>query len=363
VPRYLYGNYLNSTLTRTLDETNGFFTLTHLREKVQSISRPNGQTFCLECGNAQSLRAAQVVVALGNDLTGTPAPAPLLSPWHAPSIEKASHTKRIAILGTGLTAIDTVLALEEKNSKAQYTLISRRGLLPLPHAASLPDAPEVQKALSEFLSIPSLGGKLRYFRANCQGFSEWRSLLDALRPHSHRIWSQLSHQEQLRFLRHLKPYWEVHRHRVPEQSLEKIKQLTLTKRLRVMKARVTFHADSIHPVKIYSSHTNQEIGLFDCAFDCRGLWNSLPSHKNPVLQSLIDAKLARYDSLGLGIIPYKDHTGAVTGELSPHLFTLGSLRRGELWETTALREIRQQAEVISKTILQRTSAQSEILAL
>jgi uncharacterized NAD(P)/FAD-binding protein YdhS len=130
-----------------------------------------------------------------------------------------------------------------------------------------------------------------------------------------------------------------------------------------MKARVTFHADSIHPVKIYSSHTNQEIGLFDCAFDCRGLWNSLPSHKNPVLQSLIDAKLARYDSLGLGIIPYKDHTGAVTGELSPHLFTLGSLRRGELWETTALREIRQQAEVISKTILQRTSAQSEILAL
>jgi uncharacterized NAD(P)/FAD-binding protein YdhS len=42
---------------------------------------------------------------------------------------------------------------------------------------------------------------------------DWRSVIDGLRPQVQALWQALPLQEKRRFLRHLRPYWEVHRHR------------------------------------------------------------------------------------------------------------------------------------------------------
>ncbi|MFN6567873.1 hypothetical protein [Dendronalium sp. ChiSLP03b] len=45
---------------------------------------------------------------------------------------------------------------------------------------------------------------------------DWRTVIDAIRPVTQQLWQALPFNEQKRFLRHIKAYWEVHRHRIAE---------------------------------------------------------------------------------------------------------------------------------------------------
>jgi uncharacterized NAD(P)/FAD-binding protein YdhS len=56
-----------------------------------------------------------------------------------------------------------------------------------------------------------------------------------------------------------------------------------------------------------------------------------------------------------------DRDGALHGNAAGRLFTLGNLRRGELWETTAIPELRAQAHAIAERLLRelQTSAAAE----
>ena len=41
----------------------------------------------------------------------------------------------------------------------------------------------------------------------------WRQVIDSLRPITPALWRRLETNERERFMRHLRPFWEVHRHR------------------------------------------------------------------------------------------------------------------------------------------------------
>jgi uncharacterized NAD(P)/FAD-binding protein YdhS len=78
---------------------------------------------------------------------------------------------------------------------------------------------------------------------------------------------------------------------------------------------------------------------------------------DPLLRALLRRGLATPGPLGLGL--RTDDDGALldaSGRRSPHLYTLGALRRGELWETTAVPEIRAQAARIAAALTRRTDA-------
>jgi uncharacterized NAD(P)/FAD-binding protein YdhS len=71
-----------------------------------------------------------------------------------------------------------------------------------------------------------------------------------------------------------------------------------------------------------------------------------------LLQSLTARGVARYDALGLGLDV--DGRGALlsgAGTPSDALFAIGPLRRGALWETTAIPEIRVQAAELAGDLL------------
>lgn len=42
----------------------------------------------------------------------------------------------------------------------------------------------------------------------------WRDVVDGLRPHLQDLWRRLPIEVRRRFLRHLRPWWEIHRHRM-----------------------------------------------------------------------------------------------------------------------------------------------------
>src|SRR5581483_7985150 len=68
--------------------------------------------------------------------------------------------------------------------------------------------------------------------------SGWRSVIDGLRPHTQRLWQELSHADRARFLRHLRPWWDAHRHRSAPQVMARIADARERAQLRLVTGHV-----------------------------------------------------------------------------------------------------------------------------
>jgi uncharacterized NAD(P)/FAD-binding protein YdhS len=150
-----------------------------------------------------------------------------------------------------------------------------------------------------------------------------------LRPDSQAIWQRLPVKEKRQFLRHLRPYWEVHRHRSPATSYQLAQEWIEAGWLRIQLA----------------SEFDPSETRFDWVFNATGPSQRLESRKVPVIESLVQRGLANYDQLGLGLDPKSLHPG---------LHALGTLTLGTLWECTAVPDIRNQAATIAAQILPAT---------
>ena len=102
-------------------------------------------------------------------------------------------------------------------------------------------------------------------------------------------------------------------------------------------------------------HGEQRV-LVDGLVNATGPVYDVRRSPDPLLRALLGRGLATPGPLGLGL---RTDDGALldaSGRRSPHLYTLGALRRGELWETTAVPEIRAQAAGIAAALTRRTDA-------
>jgi uncharacterized NAD(P)/FAD-binding protein YdhS len=86
----------------------------------------------------------------------------------------------------------------------------------------------------------------------------------------------------------------------------------------------------------------------DRVIGCTGIHENYSDSSRPLIRSLVEKGLARANDLGIGL--RTDKHGALldsNGRPSSIFFTLGPPRRGELFETTAVPEIRLQAEALA----------------
>ena len=95
--------------------------------------------------------------------------------------------------------------------------------------------------------------------------------------------------------------------------------------------------------------------------DCTGPASSLAEVRHPLVQSLLAQRLAVPDVLGMGFATDRD--GALRGGAGGLLFTLGTLRRGELWESTAIPELRTQARAVATRLVDSLSLPSAAEAI
>ena len=58
------------------------------------------------------------------------------------------------VLGSGLTAVDTVLSLSQQPRRAPITLVSRNGLVPQAHAATPLPPVDLTSMVSELVAAP-----------------------------------------------------------------------------------------------------------------------------------------------------------------------------------------------------------------
>ena len=352
VPRTLFGSYLEALLTRAHRGAAPGVMLQLVCGEALSIRLDRGGVrIALREGREIHARAA--VLALGNfPSPDLPVPdgglyaTPLYrrSPWERGALDGIPSGGAVLLLGSGLTMVDAALALQRRGHRGAIHALSRHGLLPHAHArANGPAQPRI--------GASGVRGLLRALRSETQRQGDWREAFDALRPVTQRIWSRLAHADRRRFLRHLRTFWDVHRHRMAPDVGAAIARMRDRGQLRVHAGRVeSFTSDGGAAVALFRPRGERSTSQLRAArvINCMGPASCLADIRHPLVGALLSQGLARPDPLGMGFAT--DADGALLGDAYGRVFTLGALRRGQLWETTAIPELGVQARTVAERL-------------
>jgi len=362
VPRGLYAKYLEDVLRTSLEGSDPGVALEVLREEVGDLVRRGGGWRLLGQSGAAWI-ASVVILALGYRPPRLPSgvepalathPRMIHDPWEGGAFEGVLPDDPVLVLGAHLTMIDVALTLDRQGHRGGIVAVSPRGLMPLSHGPT--DAGYV--AIGIDTPPVTARGLLHRVRAEMaaeesQGGS-WRSVADAVRPLVPRLWSALSTAERARFLRHVHPYWEIHRHRMAPAIATHVEAMKSEGRLRVVAGRVvaaTAHDGGfVVTVRPRSGHT---VANFHAAWVVNTTGPTLRYAENPttLLRRLFDGGIVRPGPLDFGLEAAAG--GALVdaaGQAHVDLFTLGPPLRGHLWETTAVPEIRLQAADLARSL-------------
>lgn len=319
---------------------------------VAATRVPEG--WAVQLAGGEEVRASALVLANGNQPpapmgVGAALPSRLFinNPW---SEEARDAVHRLAesggdalILGTGLTMIDTVLSLVAAGHAGGITALSRRGLIPRAHATHEP-------APIDRDDVP--GGDLlalwRWLRSRSAKVG-FRAAVDSLRPHSQHLWQAFTPDQQRRFLRHVRPWWDVHRHRIAPQVAEQLRDLIACGRLAIAAGRIrSLEADGEEVIATVARRGRQEprVQRFAAVFNCTGPLGDLARTEDLLLRQLFAAGQVRIDHLGMGLEVDEDSRA---GE---RIWALGPLTKGRYWEIVAVPDIRGQAAAVAADIAQ-----------
>jgi uncharacterized NAD(P)/FAD-binding protein YdhS len=358
VPRRIYGDYVFDTLCDAQAHAGSQVKFSWIRSRAVD-AQPTAGGLCIEMDNGRAIEAGLAVLSVGNSSRAAPLPgsdrAAIIQPWNWTELLEIPPTAPVLLIGSALTAVDVLLVLDDRGHCGPIHMVARRGLLPNAHreaAGSAPAAP-----LTDF--PPTARGLLRLIRdlaeKMTQACGDWRPAVDAMRPHTVKIWQSLTLTEQRRLLRHVRPYWDVHRHRTAPAATTRISRMLGAGRLRMYAGRILSMrpaADTGRQMAEIKLRSGGNLALeFDYAINCAGTREDFRTWDNPLVRSLFARKMIQSDALDIGLCV--DSNGRLIGieDTSFPLFTLGPSLKGQLWETTAVPEIRKQARTLAQILL------------
>lgn len=275
----------------------------------------------------------------------------IANPWGADARaavrELAATGDDALIVGTGLTMVDVVLSLDSAGHRGKILALSRRGLIPRAHADFEPSAVERDQ-------VPDgrVRATWRWLRRR-SGEVGWRAAVDSLRPHSQSLWQSLDSDEQRRFLRHGRPWWDVHRHRIAPEVAATVARMIADGRLQVMAGRILSASEQANGLLVELRRRGADASqrmTFAYAINCTGPLHSIERTRDPMLRSLLDSGAVSSDPLGIGLAVDENSRA---GE---RIWALGPLTKGRYWEIIAVPDIREQATAIADDIAAELSA-------
>jgi uncharacterized NAD(P)/FAD-binding protein YdhS len=361
LPRALYGEYLESSLRRAESDVPPEVELQRMHGLVIAIERiPRTSIYQVHLDDGRVVRANDVVLALGNP---SPAPLPgsdqlrgdvryLENPWQAASTVRAGET--VLLVGTGLTMADVAVA-GLAGRKVVIHALSRHGLLPTAqtpfrHAQLEHDPQALLDAAST--SLRCLYRAVRALATDIESHEgDWREAISYVRELAPRLWQRLAVSERRRFLRHVRCYWDVHRHRLPEATWTELRDLQREGRLHLHAARILrLEAAGKHIRVVYRPRGQSEVEqqLVDRVINCTGPDYNPANTRERLLRSLLAQGLATGDAMGLGLVT--DQLGTLvtaSGHPANGLYYIGPMLRPTYWETTAVAELRQHAALLA----------------
>lgn len=317
------------------------------------------------------VRADRVVLATGvptaRPVPGlTPAaavhPRLVADPWSG-RLDEVTGTGTVLFVGTGLTMIDAALSLARRAPDLRLHAVSRSGLLPRRHRRDRRDPAPPAVAPRPGLTLDELVAGVEAQVAAAP--QRWREVVDGLRPVTQDLWHALSLADRERFLREQEARWMRHRHRVAPVVAEEVDALRASGRLHVEAAAVEEVDTAGERLRVrLAGRPGGEVRHVeaDWVVSCVGLQYDVRRSDDPLTVSLLHAGLARSHPLGLGWDCGPDGALRTAAGPSRHLFTLGTLRRGDLYETVGIAEIADQAERLGEVLVGGAVADEAVTA-
>jgi uncharacterized NAD(P)/FAD-binding protein YdhS len=358
VSRVLYGRYIRAILDEQLCRKKENISLNLLSGEAERLAFDEEQATIALAGG-QSLNVDAVILAVGNFPPDSPdaleglrgSARYIADPWNEPLLDAISPQAPVLVIGTGLTMVDFVLSLFGRGHRGPILAISRRGLLPHWHDAV--SAPAPWHDLSRPVGLSQL---LRQTRKKVER-DDWRAVIDGMRPHLPHWWQEMSVIERRRFLRHLRPWWDIHRHRLAPQVGEQLDLALETGRLRVAAGQIVAVEAAVDGLRVvYRSRGGEERCRVEVGYivNCSGPASDFSRISQPLIRNLLDDGMVRPDPLQLGLDVDDDlRLLGRRGQPNSRLFALGPVTKGHFWEATAVPEIRRQAEWLAKQMTER----------
>jgi uncharacterized NAD(P)/FAD-binding protein YdhS len=366
LPRGIYGEYLRDVLADSRARALGQRTLELVAGEVIGASRTR-TGIELRLADAAPIACDRVVLATGAPRVSAMAQLPcdprVVDPWAPGALSSGGGSGLTLVLGTGLTGVDAALSLS--SGHGWVLAISRGGRLPHAHLPGLrapAPAPAVPRGR---VSLAALERRLTQHVSIMQraGY-DWRDAIDGLRAVTPALWAALGTRERRRFLRERRRVWDARRHRMAPAAGARLREALAGAQVRCLAGQVLAARSTGAGVEVEVAPSGSGgVRRLTCqrVVVCTGAGMDIRRSGNELLDTLLADGLASPDALALGLRTTAD--GALLdsrGDADQRVLALGALRRGELWETTAVPEIRCQAERLVSTIERSLSSAEEL---
>jgi uncharacterized NAD(P)/FAD-binding protein YdhS len=356
VSRRLYGDYLEFIL-RQETERNRETLLEKIHCEAIAVRQQSGDNaFQVELADGRSFRSDQVVLAFGHFAPANPAPITnvyetgiyVRNPWDSAALECIPGDAAVALLGTGLTALDVLFRLTSNNDTRKIYLISRRGLFPQPHR-SHPKVPLVAGFPAFLENLPPT--VRAYFRAlrveikkNAAQGGDWRDVINALRPHTPEIWRRFSAKERQKFLSRVVPYWDIHRHRLAPAAHLRLMGMLKSGQVEAIAGYVQDYKirSKNVSIEIRERHTGRSRELnVGRVVNCTGPNCNIAKITAPLIVQLRNEGYLKQDPNKLGF-EVNDRYQVINyqGDPARNLFYVGPALKASYWEAIAVPELR-----------------------
>lgn len=373
VPRNIYGKYLSSIYDQAKREKSDNISFHEIEGEVINVTRKG--CYEIELQSSKRWDVDSVVLAVGNFLPSHPTSISksllgnlkryFQNPWTKDSISIEKKKSDILIIGNGLTMVDTVIGLLEAGHYGRIYSISNNGFAILPHRHNGITYPNLLQEVKEPYSLRTLVSLFNKHVKQIRNLGlSAEPVIDSLRPLTQKIWISLTFQEKRIFMSRLRHLWGVARHRLPIHVYDQIIKLKLDKRLVVLSGRILDITEEESGLNVkYFNKTNSEVEeiYVDRAINCTGPNTNVEKEESKLLFNLLENRLIQAHEMGFGVKASPDgRVFQANGELSETLYAIGNLMKGELWESTAVPELRQSAKSIATSILTQNQVKIKI---
>jgi len=351
-PRLVYGDYLAELLDNARRAAPERLAL--VQAEAVDLMR-DGEGWRVTLGDGRTIAADAVILAPGNLPPHIPdgiVPDALPSgcfaaePWSGDIAKGLTDTDQILVIGTGLTMVDIALLLDARGFGGRIVAVSRRGLTPRAHAPVAPSMLD-ERPLPETIAL------LRHARARSHQVG-WRAAVDELRPYTEGLWAAADLDQRRRFLRHLRAWWDVHRHRIAPQVAARIEAMRAEGRLEIVAGKLVEAVPDGEGARVrYRPRGRDDIVDLPVRriVNASGPQGDLLRTEEPLLRRLLERGLIRPDPLRIGIdVTQQAEVVGADGALFPTLLALGPMTRGTFWEIVAVPDIRRQTWAVARRL-------------
>ncbi len=362
VPRKIYGEYLRDLLDDAIRNKPANVQINVYDAEAVDVEVDSDADARVVLNSDEVLPSDIVVLAFGNflpphptveDQSFTSTEKYFQNPWNANVYDTISPDDSVLIVGTGLSMVDFVMHFHDAGHRGKITAISTRGLLPATHRLGY-TYPSFYDEIRSHRRITDLLKSVRkHIRRADTDSSDWRAVIDSLRPHTQELWLNLPTAEKKYFMQHLSRYWNVARHRMPAEAAEVLDKMTAAGKLEILKGRlrrIGYGGGKFEVV--YGSNDIESTINADAIINCIGSESNFERVDAELVRNLMSAGHIRTDPISQGLDALPDGRIVDKNGVGSDVFhTLGTALKGILLESTAMPEIRAQAKALAGRLL------------